>query len=91
MVTHLGLSFVTLGAMSPSLDLLLNYYRRELAELVQVAGESGTPRCPPGEEMLWAEAGEVSGWLSLEQAMEIRRLAGRVRYYEGRARVEVPV
>ena len=41
--------------------------------------------------MLWAEAGEVSGWLSLEQAMEIRRLAGRVRYYEGRARVEVPV
>jgi hypothetical protein len=85
MVTHLGPLFVTLGAMSPSLDLLLSYYRRELAGVVQTAVEPGTPPCPPGEELLWAEAGEVGGWLPLERAMEIRRLAGRVRYYEGRA------
>ena len=77
--------------MSPSLDLLLSYYRRELAEVVQAAGGAATPPCPPGEEMRWAEAGEMSGRLPRERAMEIRRLAGRLRFYEDRARAEVAV
>lgn len=71
--------------MSPSLDLLLSHYRQELAEIVRRVGPAGSTPCPQGEELLWAEAGEGEGWLSAEGAMQVRRLATRVRYYEGRA------
>lgn len=71
--------------MSPSLDLLLTHYRHELAELVRRVTPETAPRCPVGEELLWAEAGEVAGWLPLECAMEVRRLAARLRFYEQRA------
>ena len=72
--------------MSPSLDLLLTHYRHELAELVLRVAPGEAPACPRGEELLWAEAGEVEGWLAPDRAMEVRRLATRVRFYEGRAR-----
>jgi hypothetical protein len=72
--------------MSPSLDLLLTHYRHELASLVVAVAPGEAPPCPPGEELLWAEAGEEGGWLAPARAMEVRRLAGRVRFYEGRAR-----
>lgn len=72
--------------MSPSLDFLLTHYRQELADLVRRVGTAGHAPCPEGEELLWAEAGEGAGWLSAEGAMQVRRLAVRVRYYEGRAR-----
>jgi hypothetical protein len=71
--------------MSPSLDLLLSHYRHELAELVQRVTPGEAPACPRGEELLWAEAGEVAGWLPLERAMEVRRVASRLRFYEQRA------
>ena len=70
--------------MSPSLDVLLPYYRRELDEAVTRLATPGAPPCPPGEALLWAEAGEAEGWLPPEGAMELRRLAARVRFYEGR-------
>lgn len=70
--------------MSPSLDILLPHYRRELDEAVTRLSAPGGPSCPPGEEVLWAEAGEVAGWLTPDQAMELRRLAARVRFYESR-------
>ena len=72
--------------MSPSLDLLLTHYRHELAELVLRIAPGEAPYCPPGEELRWAEAGEERGWLTPARAMEVRRLAGRVRFYERRAR-----
>lgn len=72
--------------MSPSLDLLLTHYRRELADLVLRVSPEEAPACPPGEELLWAEAGEMAGWLPPDQAMAVRRLATRVRFYERRAR-----
>lgn len=72
--------------MSPSLDVLLPHYRRELDEVVTRLSAAGIPPCLPGEETLWAEAGEGSGWLTAEQAMELRRLAARVRFYEGRVK-----
>ncbi|HEX7918554.1 MAG TPA: hypothetical protein VF454_04075 [Gemmatimonadales bacterium] len=74
--------------MSPSLEVLLSHYRQELAALIERAHPAVAPACPPGEELLWAEAGEVAGWLSPEEAMEIRRVAVRTRFYERRAQVE---
>ena len=71
--------------MSPSLEVLLSHYRQELAALVERAHPALTPACPPGEELLWAEAGEAEGWLSPVEAMEIRRVAVRTRFYERRA------
>ena len=71
--------------MSPSLDLLLTHYRHELAELVLRVAPDEAPVCPRGEELLWAEAGEMAGWLPLDRAMQVRRMAQRVRFYEGRA------
>lgn len=71
--------------MSPSLDLLLSHYRQELAEVVRRIGPDASTPCPEGEELLWADVGEGEGWLSVEGAMQVRRLAVRVRYYEGRA------
>jgi hypothetical protein len=71
--------------MSPSLDVLLPHYRRELDEAIVRLAPAGAPSCPPGEALLWAEAGEADGWLTSEQAMELRRLAGRLRFYESRA------
>ena len=73
--------------MSPSLTLLLDHYRQNLADLVDGIRPAGAPPCPPGEEFLWAEAGEAAGWLACDRAMEIRRLAQRVRFYESRAAV----
>ena len=74
--------------MSPSLDVLLPHYRRELDEAVTRLSSPETPPCPPGEALLWAEAGEAAGWLAPDQAMELRRLAARLRFYEGRVRGE---
>jgi hypothetical protein len=71
--------------MSPSLDVLLPYYRQELDDAVARLASATTPPCPPGEALLWAEAGEAEGWLTPEAAMELRRLVTRVRFYEGRA------
>lgn len=71
--------------MSPSLSLLLEHYRRTLAELVDQTRPPEAPACPAGEELLWAEAGEDAGWLAAARAMEVRRLAHRVRFYERRA------
>ena len=71
--------------MSPSLDVLLPHYRRELDEAIVRVTPVGAPPCPQGEALLWAEAGEAEGWLTAEQSMEIRRLAGRLRFYESRA------
>lgn len=71
--------------MSPSLSLLLSHYRSALAEAVTGVRPPEAPTCPRGEELLWAEAGEVEGWLPLDRAMEVRRLAQRVRFYERRA------
>lgn len=71
--------------MSPSLSLLLDHYRRSLSELVGQTRPSEAPPCPVGEELLWAEAGEGEGWLDPAGAMEVRRMAARVRYYERRA------
>ena len=71
--------------MSPSLEVLLSHYRQELAALIERAHPALAPACPPGEELLWAEAGEGEGWLSPEAAMEIRRVAVRARFYERRA------
>lgn len=71
--------------MSPSLDVLLPHYRRELDETIARFAPPGAPPCPEGEALLWAEAGEAEGWLRPDQAMEIRRLAGRLRFYELRA------
>ena len=71
--------------MSPSLSLLLDHYRRSLSELVGHTRPPEAPPCPVGEELLWAEAGEGEGWLSADRAMEVRRLAHRVRFYERRA------
>jgi len=71
--------------MSPSLDVLLPHYRRELDEAISRIAPAEAPPCPPGEAHLWAETGEAEGWLSAAQAMEIRRLAGRLRFYESRA------
>jgi len=71
--------------MSPSLSLLLSHYRLALAEAVVEVRPPEAPTCPRGEELLWAEAGEVEGWLPLDRAMEVRRLAQRVRFYELRA------
>jgi hypothetical protein len=72
--------------MSPSLDLLLTHYRHELAALLQQVTPGAAPICPQGEELLWADAGEAEGWLPADQAMQVRRVAQRVRFYEGRAR-----
>ena len=72
--------------MSPSLELLLTHYRRELADLMAALHPEAALPCPPGEELLWAEAGEAGGWLRPDRAMELRRLATRVRYYERRSR-----
>jgi len=74
--------------MSPSLDILLPHYRRELDEALVRLAPAGAPPCPPGEALLWAEAGEADGWLRAEAAMEIRRLAGRLRFYESRVSSE---
>ncbi len=71
--------------MSPSLEVLLSHYRHELAALIGRAHPALAPACPPGEELLWAEAGEAEGWLPPEQAMEIRRVPVRPRFYERRA------
>ena len=71
--------------MSPSLSLLLDHYRRSLSELVGHARPAQAPPCPTGEELLWAEVGEGEGWLPPDRAMEVRRLAQRVRFYERRA------
>lgn len=71
--------------MSPSLSFLLDHYRRILADLVDRTRPAEAPLCPEGEELLWAEAGEASGWLAPDRAMEVRRLAQRVRFYESRA------
>lgn len=76
--------------MSPSLTLLLEHYRQNLAELVDGIRPPDAPPCPPGEEFLWAEAGEGAGWLTPDRAMEVRRLAQRVRFYEARASVPAP-
>ena len=75
--------------MSPSLEVLLTHYRQELAAMVGRIGPDRAPACPPGEELLWAEAGEGEGWLTIEEAMEIRRLAVRARFYEDRAHAGV--
>ena len=72
--------------MSPSLEVLLSHYRQELAALIERAPPALAPACPRGEELLWAEAGEAEGWLTPVEAMEIRRLAVRARFYERRAR-----
>ena len=74
--------------MSPSLDLLLTHYRHELAEIIERVAPPEAPTCPSGEASLWAEAGEADGWLPPGQAMEVRRLAARVRFYERRAQTE---
>ena len=74
--------------MSPSLDLLLTHYRHELAGMVERVASPAAPACPSGEESLWAEAGEADGWLPADRAMEVRRLAARVRFYERRALTE---
>lgn len=71
--------------MSPSLSFLLAHYRLALAEAVTGVRPPEAPTCPRGEELLWAEAGESAGWLAPERAMEVRRLAQRVRFYERRA------
>ena len=55
--------------MSPSLDILLPHYRRELDEAVARLARGAAPPCPPGEALLWAEAGEAAGWLRAEEAM----------------------
>lgn len=73
--------------MSPSLEVLLSHYRQELAALVTRIADPAAPSCPPGGELGWAEAGEVGGWLTVEQAMELRRLAVRARFYERRAEI----
>lgn len=75
--------------MSPSLSLLLDHYRRSLAELVDRTRPPTAPPCPAGEELLWAEAGEAGGWLAPDRAMEVRRLSQRVRFYESRAAGQV--
>jgi hypothetical protein len=72
--------------MSPSLDLLLTHYRHELADLLLQVTPEEAPACPDGEALLWAEAGETEGWLTADRAMQVRRVAQRVRFYEGRAR-----
>lgn len=76
--------------MSPSLDVLLPHYRRELDDAIVRVTPAGAPPCPAGEELLWAEAGEAAGWLTPIDAMEIRRLAVRTRFYEQRARPATP-
>lgn len=75
--------------MSPSLEILLSHYRQELAATVGRIGPDRAPACPLGEELLWAEAGEGEGWLTTEEAMEIRRLAVRARFYERRAMTDL--
>ena len=74
--------------MSPSLEVLLSHYRQELAALIGRPHPALAPVCPPGEELLWAAAGEAEGWLTPEEAMESRRVAVRTRFYERRAQVE---
>lgn len=71
--------------MSPSLSFLLSHYRLALAEAIRGMRPLEAHPCPRGEELLWAEAGEAEGWLTLDRAMEVRRLAQRVRFYERRA------
>jgi hypothetical protein len=76
--------------MSPSLDLLLTHYRHELADLLLQVTPVEAPACPDGEELLWAEAGETAGWLPADRAMQVRRIAARLRFYEQRAGGPLP-
>ncbi|HEU4570775.1 MAG TPA: hypothetical protein VFS07_09395 [Gemmatimonadales bacterium] len=71
--------------MSPTLVTLIEFYRHAVEAAVAVAAPPGAPPCPPGQAILWADAGELEGWLSEGQATEIRRLAARLRFYEERA------
>ena len=70
--------------MDSTAALLLPHYRQALAEALAGHAHHGCPPLSDAEPERWARAGEAAGWLDATDAIRIRRLADKVRFYEGR-------
>ncbi|MFI5234997.1 MAG: hypothetical protein ACHQXA_04745 [Gemmatimonadales bacterium] len=71
--------------MSPAAEILLPHYRVALAEAVRHHEFRGCPLCESQAPDAWARLGETAGWLDTGEAIRIRRLADKVRFYEERS------
>ncbi|MGH7591000.1 MAG: hypothetical protein ACREL2_06140 [Gemmatimonadales bacterium] len=70
--------------MDSTSALLLPHYRQALAEALAGCAHRGCPPLSGAPPELWARIGEDAGWLEPADAIRIRRLAEKVRFYEGR-------
>ncbi|HET7024338.1 MAG TPA: hypothetical protein VFI39_03965 [Gemmatimonadales bacterium] len=71
--------------MDSTSALLLPHYRQALAEALASYAHRGCPALRGAPPEQWARIGEAAGWLEPADAIRIRRLAEKVRFYEGRA------
>ena len=70
--------------MDSTAALLLPHYRQALADALAGHAHHGIPPLSDAEPERWAEIGEAAGWLDTGDAIRIRRLAQKVRFYESR-------
>ena len=71
--------------MDSAAAFLLPHYRQALAEALASHEQVGCPPCRDVPPELWARTGEAAGWLDPADAIRIRRLAEKVRFFEGRS------
>lgn len=70
--------------MDSTAALLLPHYRQALAEALADHAERGIPPLSEAEPEQWTAMGEAAGWLDIGDAIRIRRLAQKIRFYESR-------
>lgn len=71
--------------MPTAAELLLPHYRDALDEAKRAHRELGPAPDDPRLIAEWVRAGELTGRIGPAEAIRLRRLADKVRFYEGRS------
>jgi hypothetical protein len=75
--------------MRTAAECLLPHYRSALTEATRAHPELGPPPEDPAEVGAWVRRAELGGRLDAGEAIRIRRLAEKVRFYEERREREL--
>ena len=71
--------------MLTAAQLLLPHYREALNEATRAHPGLGPPPEDAAEVAEWARIAELAGRIEPAEAIRLRRLADKVRFYEGRS------